>query len=347
MAYELKLSPEQEERARRVHDAAIVVDCSIVIKYDGFLDRAQAGGVTAANHTVTFPVKGFAESALDIGECRRWIRENSDRAILATSTDDIRRAKAEGKVAVILGPQDAYLIENNLGYLDLLYDLGLRILQLTYQRRNLLGDGCGERADGGLSHYGHQVVERMNERGMVVDLSHCGWKTSADAIEASKAPVIFSHSHPHRLTPHIRNKSDELIRAMADKGGVIGISNYSPIASLESGKRPNVLDMVTHIDYVVNLVGIDHVGLGLDIDEHLTPDSPLRHQPPAFPELRRYWGGGGAFSYDEIWAEGLGSLDRFPEVTRALVSRGYSDADITKILGGNFMRVFKQVWDRK
>lgn len=347
MAYELVLSEEQEERAKRLHQAATIVDCSIVIDYDGFLERAKVGGVTAANHTVTFPVKGFTESVLDVNKCRSWIKDNADRAILATSVDDIHRAKAEGKVAVILGPQDAYLLESNLDYLDIFYDLGMRILQLTYQRRNLLGDGCGERADGGLSHYGHQVVERMNELGMVVDLSHSGWKTSADAIEASRDPVIFSHSHPHSLTPHIRNKSDDLIRAMADKGGVIGISNYSPIASLESGKRPNVLDMITHVDYVVDLVGIDHVGLGLDIDEHLTPDSPLRHQPPAFPELRRYWGGGGSFSYDEIWAEGLGTIERFPEVTRALVSRGYSDSDIMKILGGNFMRVFEQVWGRK
>lgn len=346
MSNELVLTDEQHQRARRIHEKAVVIDGSIVVKQEGyFFERACQGGVTAVNHTVSRPKKGFLESLLQINECRRWIATNRDRAILPLRSDDILRAKAEGKVAIIFGPQDASLLEDNLTYLDVFYDLGVRILEVTYQNRNLLGDGCGETHDGGLTRYGLEVVKRMNELGIVVDLSHCGWKTSAGTIEASRDPVLFTHSHPYSVTPHVRNKSDDLLRALAAKGGVIGITGFSPIASVISGKRPSVVDLVTHVDYVVNLVGIDHVGIGLDINENMTRESSTRLRE-LHPELYRYFGGGGTFGYDDTRAEGLDSIACFPELTRALVVRGYSEQDILKILGGNFLRVFRQVWDR-
>lgn len=347
MAYKLELSDKEEARARRVHSSSTIVDCSIVVNYeDAFFDRARAGGVSAVNHTVPRAGKSFHEGIVQLNECRHWIKANQQRCVLSTSVADIRMAKENGKVAVIIGPQDPSWMERSLNHLDIFYDLGLRIMQLAYQRRGLLGDGCGERNDGGLSYLGLDTIRHMNELGVLIDLSHCGWRTTSEAIEASRAPVVFTHSHPYSLSPHIRNKNDDLIRALAEKGGVIGISNYSPIAALAPGKRPTVLDLVAHIDYVVNLVGIEHVGLGLDIDEHLTPASPARYETPVFPELRRYTDGSGSFAYDEIWAEGLGTIARFPEITRALVSKGYSDSDIKSILGENFLRVFQQVWDR-
>jgi len=345
MTYKLELTDEQEQRASALHSSSTVVDCSIVVKYeDEFFERARTGGVSAVNHTVPRAGKSFHEGILQVNQCRRWITANHDQCVLVTSVGDIQAAKEAGKVGIILGPQDPSWMERSLDHLDIFYALGLRIMQLTYQRRGLLGDGCGERTDGGLSYFGIDTIRHMNELGLLIDLSHCGWKTTAEAIEVSQDPVVFTHSHPYSLTPHIRNKNDDLIRALAEKGGVIGISNYSPIAALAPGKRPSVLDVVTHIDHVVDLVGIDHVGLGLDVDEHLTPDSPARYEKPAFPELRRYTDGSGTFAYDEIWAEGLGSIARFPEITRALVSRGYPDDAIKKILGENFLRVFGQVW---
>lgn len=346
MPYELVLTEEQYQRARRVHERALVIDGSIIVKFESyFFERARQGGVTAVNHSVSRPKKKFIESLLQINECRRWIAANPDNVILALRSDDIRRAKVEGKMAIILGPQDSTLLEDSLTYLDIVYDLGLRILEPTYQTRNLLGDGCGETHDGGLTRYGRDVIKRMNELGIVVDLSHCGWKTSADAIEASRDPVLFTHSHPYSVTPHIRNKSDDLLRAMAAKGGVIGISGFSPIAAVTSGKRPSVVDLVTHVDYVANLVGIDHVGIGLDINENMTRESSgLLHSQ--HPELYAFTGGGGTFGYDDTRAEGLDSIACFPELTRALVARDYADDDIVKILGGNFLRVLRQVWDR-
>jgi len=322
----------------------------MIIKFEkGFFERAKAGGVTAVNHTVTNVEMGFSAGALAVNECRRWIEANADRAVLATSVGHIEGAKAEGKVAVILGPQNAKIIEENLGYLDIFYDLGLRIMQLTYQHRNFVGNGCGERSDGGLSNFGLDVVNRMNELGIVIDLSHCGWKTTADAIEASDDPVICSHSHPYALTPHPRNKSDDLIRALADKGGVIGISSFAPICALVPGQGPSIPDVITHIDYVANLVGIDHVGLGSDINERSTPESRARSQD-LYPELRYIYpldvGGGRSFDVEQCHAEGLSSIESFPEITKLLVARGYCDADILKVLGGNFLRLFEQVWDR-
>lgn len=345
MAYDLVLTDQQEDHARQVYERATVIDSSIVIKYEEeFFERCEEGGVSSVNHTVTSPGNGFVESILEVNECRRWLEANAEKGALALSADDIRVAKDRNRVAVILGPQDASLIEDELAYLEIFYDLGVRIVQLTYQTRNLLGDGCGEKNDGGLTLLGYDVVKHMNELGMLVDLSHCGWQTSADAIEASSAPVVFSHSNPYAITPHVRNKSDDLIRALADKGGVMGITTFTPITSVEPGKRPSVVDVVTHIDYVADLVGIDHVGVGFDLNENMTRESTARLRAK-HPELYYYTDGSGSFDYEEVHTEGLSSVACFPELTRALIARGYSDADIVKILGGNFLRVFEQVWD--
>jgi len=312
----------------------------MIVKYgDDFFRLVDSGGISAVNHTVAHPDKGLDECLIEINRCRQWVEANSARAILAERVADIREAKSQRKVAVIMGLQNARAIEDSLGFLDILHDLGVRVMQLTYQRQNFVGSGCGERSDGGLTLFGLDVVKRMNEIGMVIDLSHCGIKTTADAIRASDDPVICSHSHPYALTQHIRNKSDDLIRAMADKGGVLGITIFSPISYLVPGERPSIVDLVTHIDYVANLVGIDHVGIGTDTDESVTREKWAASRDQ-YPEIFGHW------SYDDRRAEGFSSDACFPEITKALVAQGYSDGDVAKVLGGNSMRVLEHVWDR-
>jgi membrane dipeptidase len=352
------LTQEQEDRARRLHEMATVIDCSIVMKpEESFFERAQVGGVTGFNHTVTGVADGLRKGIVSVNESRQWIKANAHRAVLATRVADIRKAKAEGTVAIIFGPQNADIVEDNLAYLEIFYDLGIRIMQLTYQTQNRLGRGCGEANDGGLSRFGFDVVRSMNKLGMVIDLSHCGSKTTLDAIEASDDPVIVSHANCYALRPHPRNKGDDVIRALAEKGGVIGATAFAPLAAPAVRQRPSIRDIVTHIDRMVGLVGIDHVGFSTDINERATPASRAKGKKTR-PEIYYFYPldeGGGWFydnaltgepgEDDQVKPPDFQSIRAFPELTKVLVSRGYSDSDILKILGGNFMRVFERVWD--
>jgi len=342
------LTKTEDERALALHRKAIIVDGSNVPVVDPFLekpitdeyfDRMRVGGVTASNITVPYDVQADSGRAFrEFSEHREWLARSSDRAFLALKADDIERAKTEGRTAIIFGPQNASFLDQQLGLLNVFYDTGVRVLQLTYNTRNFVGDGCMEKANAGLSNFGIALVEEMNKLGVLIDLSHCGQRTTLDAIERSNKPVIFSHAGVRSVFDHPRNKTDAEIQALAEKGGVLGISPYIVfLTDWESGpKRPTLDLMFDHVDYVEKLVGVDHIGIGSDVNDR--------------NETRRSW-------YIEEFPETLGksyrgdypegfehSLAYFPNITRGLVSRGYSDEEILKILGGNFLRVFREVW---
>jgi len=336
----ISLDTDQNARAEALHAGALVIDgSSVVMQEDAHFERARAGGVTATNHTVTHPPSDFETAMLDMATCRRWIGEHADRGLLATSVADIRSAKETGREAIIFGPQNTEFIGTDLGRFEAAYAMGVRILQLTYQRQNWVGTGCGERRDGGLSTFGRALVHEMDELGVVVDLSHCGHQTSFDAIAESRNPVILSHAHPAAVTPHVRAKSDELLRELAANGGVIGITALS--AFLEDpekrGERPGMEAFVRHLSYLIELIGIDHVGIGLDFDETNTPEkfAAARRE---HPELDT------GFGWDDKRIHDLTHAGEEANVTRALVKMGLADDDIRKVLGGNFLRVFEGVW---
>ena len=339
----IALTEAQEDRARRLHADAIVIDCSSVVKQEpGHIERARAGGVTATNHTVTRPMSDLPTALGEINSCRRWIDANAGDVLLATSVADIYEAKRSNREAIIFGPQNTEFIGTDLHVLGSAHDLGVRILQLTYQRQNWVASGCGERRDGGLTMFGRQFVRAMNELGIVVDVSHCGQVTGADAIAWSSTPVIVSHGHPSRVAPHARAKDDDLLRALAANGGVIGLTAISmflydpPTPRL----RPGLRDLARHFEYLIDLIGVDHVGIGLDFDETNTPEKYARDQA-AHPEIYTQTA---AFDWDNkrIWE--LTHAGEELSVTRVLVSLGLSDDDIVKVLGGNWLRVFEQVW---
>jgi len=339
----IDLTEEQEARAQRLHAEALVIDGSSVVKLEqAHIERARSGGVTATNHTVMHPLSDLTESLSEIAVCRRWIDANPAGVLLATSTADIIEAKRSGREAIILGPQNVEFIGTNLKLLGTTYDLGVRILQLTYQRQNMVGSGCGERRDAGLTHFGRTLVREMNALGIVVDISHCGPVTGRDAIEVSTTPVIVSHGHPSRVAPHARAKDDDLLRALAENGGVIGptalsMFNYVPE---DRGRRPGLADFARHLGYLIELIGIDHVSIGLDFDETNTPEKYAADQA-AFPEIYTQTS---PYSWDERRIHGLTHAGETPAVTRALVWLGLSDEDVHKVLGGNLMRVFSEVW---
>lgn len=328
--------------ATELHAAATVVDGSTVIELsEAHLDRIRRGGVTAVNHTVTTPYVDTVTGLRQVNECRRWIDDHADAALLALTVADIERAKAEGKEAVILGPQDTEMIGVDLDLLGTFYDLGVRILQLTYQRQNLLGAGCGENVDPGLTHKGRRFVQAMNDLGIVVDVSHCGERTGLDAMEVSATPVVVTHSFCDAVSPHLRAKSDGFLRSLAAQGGVIGITTLSGFLYYpeDPTRRPDLRRFVEHVAHVVEVTGIDHVAIATDYDETLT--EAMRAEQLKDREFKNLLGD---WKWEERRAIGMDDASQFPNFTEALLAGGFSPADVTKILGGNWLRVLGEAW---
>ena len=347
----LGLGKNELEKALEIHNQSIVIDCSNVAIVNPWLDKHLAelffdkmieGGVTASNITVPSSATsstnaGISESAKDFEMHRQWIRTGSDKALLVSRAADIERAKKERRAAIIFGPQGGNIIEQSLDAVKFVHEMGVRVMQLTYNTANFVGDGCMEKRNAGLSNFGMDVVREMNRVGIVVDLSHCGDRTTLEAIEISNKPPIFSHANARVLFNHPRNRTDEQIKALAEKGGVMCVIPYNPfLRSKEGGVVATFKDFLRHVDYVVKLVGVEHVGTATDINEN--------------NETRRIWHrqehpevvGKPAFHNYPIGFDG--DLRKYSTITMALVSGGYSDREISKMLGDNLMRVFKDVW---
>src|SRR5690606_12762859 len=226
----------------------------------------------------------------------------------------------------------------DIDLIQIAYLCGLRIMQPTYNEENALGYGCLEN-DQGLKAFGRICVREFNRLGMVPDLSHVGQRTALDVIEASETVSIISHGNPRALNDNPRCISDDVIRAIAGVGGVMGISTYSSFCETTFGVRPTLKDVLDHISYVAELVGVDHVGLGTDKFEGRTELSFLRAMVRKYPEVLRDY-----MDATSRHAEGLTSSRDLPKITQGLIDRGFSDEEILKILGGNFMRVFKEVF---
>lgn len=340
------MNKEEIERAVAIHKKSIIIDglevahqrSSVDLEY---FDRAIQTGLTAANFTV-FPT--FVTPLQAFKGLKDWLElfeRHGDKVVLATSGRDIEEAKREGKFAIIMGSQNADIIGDDLNLLLIYKKLGIRIIQLSYYRQNLLGEGCGERTDGGLSNFGLEVVEEMNRLRLLIDVSHCRDQVTLDAIKYSKAPVIASHANPRVLVNIIRNKTDEQIKALAEKGGVVGLNAWSLIAEVRKDVRPNVDDLMTMADYIVKTVGVDHLGIGLDLIP-FSKQKQFEEWAQNYPQLRPK----GGWRERNIFTNEKGMDDpaRLIEITRGLVAHGYSDQDIEKILGRNFLRVFKEVW---
>lgn len=333
------------ERADRLHEESIVVNG---LAQPGHLPTAYSamidGGITATNLTVAANedfkhAMARLEEALDVMDQH----DDTDKLRIVRNGGEIRAAKRDGATGVLIGFQNADPIEDNLAYLSVFRRLGLRILQLTYQRRNRLGDGCGEPNAAGLSIFGRQVVEAANDMGILIDLSHVGSRSTLEAIEVSDQPTVFSHANVYAINPILRNKQDDEIRELAATGGVMGITSISRLLT-ESGRLhgTDLADVLDQIEYVAELVGIDHVGIGLDIAEGMTEEDFLIRRKTflaKFPELKF----GGDFPFEHYFTRGLDSAAKIRAITRGLVERGFTAEDIVKVIGGNFMRVFDAV----
>lgn len=268
---------------------------------------------------------------------------HQDMVFLATTTDDIRRAQHDGRVAFVISIEGAAMIENELDRIDILYGLGVRCLGIAYSEGNALGAGLREPRDGGLTQFGREAVRRMNRLGMAIDVSHSGDQTSLDTVEVSDQPVFITHSGARGLWDSRRLKPDDVIRACAAKGGVIGIEAAPHTTITERTRRHSLASFMEHFEYCVDLVGIDHVTFGPDAlyGDHVGLHDALTAQlsigssrgTQEFPKVE--------------YVEGLENpTESFPNIVRWLVGHGYADEDIVKAIGGNTMRVLDQVWAR-
>ena len=319
----LKLDFRPEAYALPLTDseAAMFRSCGIT----GFHNSVGVGGASAYEDALEF-----------IAAWSGFVGRNTQVFTLVGTAADLDAAKAKQKIAVIMGLQNADEFREPKD-VKAFYQLGLRCAQLTYNTQNLLGSGSTERVDGGISDYGEQIIKSMNEVGMLVDVSHSGDKTTLDAIELSPKPIAFTHSNCRALNNHPRLKTDDAIRKLAAKGGVIGITG---VRMFVKDKEPTTVeDIVDHIDHVVKLVGIDHVGIGSDSDlmgyDHMPPDQ--------YKQLKAGYKASYAFR-DKIDTDGFDHPRKVYDLTAALIRRGYSDSNIQAVLGGNFRRLLGTTW---
>lgn len=314
---------------------------------DGAIRDVLSAGISAVNITighVSGDIEAFEYSVRDIGCWDRILRLRPEQLIKVSTTSDILQAKREGKVGVIYGFQNAEMMGDKADRVDIFADLGVRVFQLTYNKANLIGDGLMAPENRGLSRFGREVIERLNARRMLIDLSHSGENTCLDAARASSGPIIISHTGCRALVDLPRNKSDAELKLVADKGGYAGIY-FMPFLAKQGPARAE--HVVAHIDHAINICGEDHVGIGTDGSISEIPDmKQYLEQQAEYVEQRRKEGvaAPGESASNPFFVVDLTGPDQFRKLARLLGQKGYKHARIEKILGGNFLRVARDVW---
>ncbi len=320
---------------RNIHDNAIMIDTHNDFVYQVYskgvdiaernanthsdLPKFREGGVDVQVFAVWIPMKEVRNSynftVTQIERLKAMAQNNSSQFEFAQTYNDIIRITGEGKLCGLIGIEGGTAIGDDAEKVTEYYDLGVRYIGLTWNNSNLIASSAKDETErgkkGGLTEFGTAVIRKMNETGMLVDVSHLGENSFWDVMAISTDPVIASHSNCYSINPHYRNLTDEQIKAIAEKGGYIGINFYDKFLVKSGGA--DIGDIVRHIDHIRDLVGVDYIGIGADFDGGITPPS------------------------------GLEDVTKYPELTTALLQNGYSKEDVVKILGGNFLRVYKQV----
>lgn len=324
---------------QQLHHESIIIDGLNASWFlnDSVIERIHAGGVTAVNATIA-AWHNSDETMSMIEQMSQQLAKHSDIAIQVRSIADIHTAKKAGKTGFILGFQDTEPIADRLDLLETYHQLGVRIIQLTYNFENRAGFGCQAPEDKGLTPFGKEAVAEMNRLGILIDLSHCGKQTTLDAIELSSQPVAITHANAAAQFPHPRNKTDEAIQACAAKGGVIGALSFP--AMLTQNLPATVEDYVNAIDYLVSLAGIEHTAIGPDFMEEMPLEvvkRVLTGLPPEVIQLMKKMPPVQNFS----------TAAEMGNVTAVLLQRGYSPEDTKKIMGENWLRLYGQVWEKE
>ena len=294
------------------------------------LERYKSSGLDVVSLNVGYDGAPWEDTLLVLAHFRDWLREHADKYLLVENVSDINTARTGDRLGICFDIEGGSALNESLSMIQLYYDLGVRWMLMAYNLNNSIGGGCQD-DDRGLSNFGREVLDEMARVGMVACCSHTGFKTTMDVMEHSANPVIFSHSNPMGMWEHSRNIRDEAIKACADSGGVIGITGIG----IFLGDNDTTPDAVArHIDYIVQLVGPEHVGISLDYvfdSEELY--QYVKENPEIFPA---------ELGYDD----GIEMIrpEQLPEIADKLIKLGYADEDVRLILGENHLRIARQVW---
>jgi len=297
----------------------------------------RTGGFTGVSVTCGL-WENFRDSIANVVQWKKWFEEHADLIVQAHSVADIRRAKQAGRTAVVLSWQNTAGIEDQIDYLRVFRDLGVRIMQLTYNTQNYSGAGYTEPRDSGLTGFGHEVVAGMGRLGIVCDLSHVGWQTSADVIEHAAVPPCFSHVLPAGMKDIRRNKPDEQIRAIGARGGIVGLSQFGPF--MQKGNDSTIDDYVAALEYVIELAGEDHVGIGSDASQGHARPSPFLEWCNKDKGYARQLTPFGSSTV----VKPLGPIAQRPQLADAMARAAWPEARIRKVLGENWLAYLERVW---
>ena len=330
----------KSQQAADLWKHAISIDGLNVSNWDSdrVFQSLRNSGITAIN--ATSAVWENCEQAIDnIASWYQRIRDPAKNLLLVRTAEDLHTAKRENKIGIILGWQNTSPLESDLKRLAVFHELGVRIIQITYNERNLVGNGCYERSDGGLSNFGLDAVKEMNRLGILIDLSHVGDRTTLEAADISSDPVCCTHANARAYIDHPRNKTDDALKLITEKGGVIGANAFP--AFFPQRFNATIEDYVDAIEDLIERIGIDHVALGTDY----TQDQPQSFFDWIFSQqgtkIQQC-----SFPYPDplLHPTGMEIPDKLGNVAYELLQRGHEQTDITKIIGGNWLRLFDAVW---
>ena len=323
-----------------IHRQQIVIDG---LQYSNWsreiFEQLQAGGVTMVHATIVYHEQ-IRETLLRIGEWNRMFEQHGDLIMPVKSADDIRLAKQLGKVGIMFGAQNCSPIEDDIDMVAIMRELNLMIMQLTYNNQSLLACGCYEAEDSGVTRFGRQVIAEMNRVGMIVDMSHSAERSTLEAIEISSRPIVISHANPNSFHPAKRNKSDTVLKALGESGGLLGFSLYP--FHLKNGPDCTLEDFCDMVARTADLMGVDQIGIGTDL---------CQQQPLEVLE----WMRNGRWSKEMDYGEGSKSnadwprplewfkdSRDFPNLTKGLLDRGFSEQDVAKVMGLNWLNFFDE-----
>lgn len=336
--------------SERAYSRATVIDALSVLGFPlspEALALIKSSGVTAVNATVGVVGNGvgkFEQTIAMIADHERGIAANPDFLMKVLAGRDLDIAKASGRLGVIYGLQDTNVLDGDLSRMAVFHGLGLRVVQPVYNRRNLMGDGCLETADGGLSTLGRELIAEINRLGILLDLSHAAPRTIADGIAASKAPMAITHTGCRALVDVPRNVHDRELRALADKGGVAGIY-FMPFLRAAGQQRPE--DLIRHLEHAVKVCGEDHVGLGTDGPVWGIPldgDYEYYKRKSYDDRVKAGFAAPGESPDVHLFIPEYNHERRFLSLAQDLAARSWPASRIEKILGANFARLFREVW---
>ena len=342
--------PKVSAETAKIYRDSFVLDANALASIGGLLERPNQdditkvihdSGVTALKSTLGGAIGDFATAVADIAAAQQLMEKRADLFLNVRTHGDFERARREKRLGVIYSFESANMLEDKIDRIEMFRGLGVRVMQLTYNRRTPLGVGCLDGDTDGLTELGRKAVAKMNEMGVALDLSHSNTKTTADGIAASTRPPLITHAGCRAVYMHPRNKEDREIKALADKGGVIGI--YMLPYLTESPKQPMLNDYDQHLEYALKICGEDHVGVGSDVPFFEVNERGLEEMKKA-TEKRKADGIAAPGEDRPTYIPDLNTPRKIEFIADALLKRGHKSGVIEKIMGANFKRVFGEIW---